>query len=51
VSRTRLSDEAWESLYADRALEVDWVLSLGTTVGFAALMLAGAVWIFRRRDY
>jgi len=31
--------------------DIDWAFSILTTVGFTALMLALAVWLFRRRDY
>ncbi len=51
LGRAHLSEGARARLFRDEMLpNVDWVLSLGTTAAFTAVMLALAVHAFRRRD-
>jgi ABC-type transport system involved in multi-copper enzyme maturation permease subunit len=52
--RSHLSPNALERLrrrMPREAFDIDWGYSLGTTAAFAAVMLALAVWRFRRRDF
>lgn len=51
LSRSHLSQAAYQRAFAQRMPHVDWAWSLGTTAVFGMVMLALAGWYFRRRDY
>jgi ABC-type transport system involved in multi-copper enzyme maturation permease subunit len=51
LSRSHLSEAAYQRAFAGQIPKVDWLWSLGTTAAFTAAMLALAIWLFRRRDY
>jgi ABC-type transport system involved in multi-copper enzyme maturation permease subunit len=54
LSKSHLSPAAMarmEQMMPSETLKVDWLYSLGTTAAFTAVMLALAVWFFRRRDF
>ncbi|HEX9793192.1 MAG TPA: ABC transporter permease [Planctomycetota bacterium] len=50
LARTPLADEAAARVIAEPA-DLDWLFILSTTGAFTLLMLGGAVWLFRRRDW
>lgn len=49
-SKAKLDPAAYERLMA-KLPDVDWVFSLGTSFGFAAVVLALGCWLFQKRDY
>ena len=51
LSKSHLSEAAFERTFARILPEVDWFFSLGTTALFVACMLGLAAWIFHKRDY
>lgn len=51
LSRSHLSEAAYQRAFAGQLPKVDWLWSLGTTAAFTAVMLALAVWALKRRDY
>ena len=51
LAQAWLSPEARARIGLAGLPHVDYALSLGTTVAFAALMLGVACWLFRRRDW
>jgi ABC-type transport system involved in multi-copper enzyme maturation permease subunit len=51
LSRSHLSETAYQRAFAGQIPKVDWLWSMGTTAAFTAAMLLLAIWFFRRRDY
>ena len=51
LSRSQLSEEAYQRQFGAQMPSIDWAFSLGTTAAFVAVMLGLAVWVFGRRDY
>ena len=51
LSRSQLSEEAYQRLFMDRAPDIDWFFSLGTTGLFLLVMLGLAMRRFQRMDY
>jgi len=51
LSRSHLSEAAYQRTFAGQVPKIEWAWSLGTTAAFTAAMLLLAVWFFRRKDY
>ncbi|HEY3325326.1 MAG TPA: ABC transporter permease [Planctomycetota bacterium] len=51
LARSHLSEQAFQRAFGNHLPQVDWAWSLGTTAAFTVVMLALAVWFFRRKDY
>ncbi|MCY3021833.1 MAG: ABC transporter permease [Planctomycetota bacterium] len=51
LSRSHLSEQAFQRAFAGRLPKIDWAWSLSTTALFTLAMLALAMWCFRRKDY
>jgi ABC-type transport system involved in multi-copper enzyme maturation permease subunit len=51
LSHSYLSPGMYTRTFGRELEHVDWTFSLGTTAAFTAVMLALAVWRFRRTDY
>ena len=51
LSKSHLSEAAYERFMAPMIPDVDWTFSLGTTALFTLVVLALAAWRFHRTDY
>jgi ABC-type transport system involved in multi-copper enzyme maturation permease subunit len=51
LSRSALSEDAYQRLYATTLPKIDWAWSMGSTAVFCAVVLSFAILIFKRKDF